>query len=128
MLVRLCVFSRTGFPDDFSSFILQVNLVFLIFSLSVSGQFSAVGSFGERVYLELFGPGDPCSGLVTLPSYQFGIRLGADFCFLAPPFGLLAEWREVRKQLPPVKRVAREDLVGGRLLQARSSHPLRWRN
>ena len=32
---------------------------------------------------------------MTLPSYQFGIRLGADFCFLAPPFGLLAEWREV---------------------------------
>ena len=82
----------------------------------------------ERVYLELLGPGDPCSSLVTLPFYQFGVRLGADFCFLAPPFGLLAEWREVRKRLPPVRRVTREDLPGEGLLQVVSSHPLRWRN
>ena len=60
---------------------------------------------------------------MILPSYQFGIWLGADFCFLAPPFGLLVEWREVRKRLPPVRRVEREDLPGGRLLQAASSHP-----
>ena len=71
----------------------------------------------------LLGSGDPCSGLAILPSYQFGIWLGADFRSLAPPFGLFEEWREVRKQLPPVKRVVSEDLSRGRLLQAASSHP-----
>ena len=56
-----------------------------------------------------------------MPFYHFGIWLEVDIHSLSPPFGLLVEWREVRKKLPPVRRVANEDLPEGRLLQASSS-------
>ena len=51
-------------------------------------------------------------GIVGLPftSVVSWLRVDCSFPFFF--FFLLVEWREVRKRLPPAKRVAREDLPG----------------
>ena len=82
-----------------------------------------MGRFGVRVGPELIKLGrfSPWfDGFEFLTYLICGLGLILVF---SPPSNLLVEWREVRKKLPPVRRVANEGLPMERVQQAESSHP-----
>ena len=60
--------------------------------------------------------------------YQFGIMASGLLLFPFFFVCLLVEWQEVKKRLPPARRVAGEGLPGGHLLQVASSPPCLWRS
>ena len=80
----------------------------------------------------LLGLGESRPGLVGLyvflPFTSLVSWLRADFFFFFFTCCLLVEWREVRKRLRPVSRVASEGLLGGCLLQVALSPLYLWRS